>query len=127
MLKRYISIFFLVVSYTIILGHSIIPHHHHDKDDFLINHHHEGEDESNNLSHLFSHFQHQTDEVVFTQLQKVDYSSHKVKLYVVEVFAVNFNFRELVFPSILYEKRTYNQTYNSPFFLPSCLRAPPIV
>jgi hypothetical protein len=32
MLKKYFIISLLLVAYTIVLGHSIIPHHHHDDD-----------------------------------------------------------------------------------------------
>lgn len=126
MLKRYISILFLVVSYTIILSHSIIPHHHHYKDDIFHHHHHGEEDESNNLNHLFSHFQHQTDEIVFTHLQKNDYSLFKVNLPIAEVFTVSLNLKELIILPILYESPPIYDAYSSPELLTSGLRAPPI-
>jgi hypothetical protein len=127
MLKKYISIFFLVVCYTIILGHNIIPHHHHDKDDIFQHHHHGEEDESNNLNHLFSHFQHQTDEIVFTHLQKNDYSLFKVDLPIAEAFTFSFNLNGLIILPILYERPPIYHAYSSPDLLPSGLRAPPIV
>jgi hypothetical protein len=51
MLKRYSIITLLFVAYTIVLGHSIIPHHHHDDDHEMeqsSHHHHDQEDDHHN-------------------------------------------------------------------------------
>ncbi|MBP6334667.1 MAG: hypothetical protein KA444_04270 [Bacteroidia bacterium] len=70
MLKRYAPIFLLTLAYAILLGHNIVPHHHHDSKHELTEHHHShhqhGEDEGMDLSDLFSHFVHSSDDFMFT-------------------------------------------------------------
>lgn len=76
MLKRYSIIAILLFAYTIVLGHSIIPHHHHDDDghatehsshhhdDHENDHHHE---ENKSLAHDFGYYHHTGDAGDFHQ------------------------------------------------------------
>jgi hypothetical protein len=52
-LKRYAIISLLICAYTIVLGHSIIPHHHHDDDHETeqASHHHNDHEEHDDQDH----------------------------------------------------------------------------
>jgi hypothetical protein len=64
-LKKNLVIAFLLFAYTIVLGHSIIPHHHHKKSHHVsqaAGHHHDHDenkqDDDNILSHNFTNYLH---------------------------------------------------------------------
>lgn len=75
MLKRYSIIALFLLSYTIVLGHSIIPHHHHDDDhstEQSAHHHHDHDDDDHDsddhsLSHDFENYLHSGDNEDFHQ------------------------------------------------------------
>jgi len=66
MLKKYMAIFAMTLAWTILFGHSIIPHNHHDVQElpghhFLSDEHHNGNDDHNMLVEAFAHFFHGAD------------------------------------------------------------------
>jgi len=129
MLKKYTALLLMTVAYAILLGHSIIPHHHHDSVHELTEHHqehhqHDGEEESNGLSHLFSHFVHSADGFTTTQ-NNFNISFLQKQLSVVAVLPNNFYLKTFAFPLLKHKPPTEQLIYISPHFLSSGLRAPP--
>lgn len=130
MLKRYTALLFIGIAYTILLGHSIIPHHHHDNNHDLTEHHqtghhHDSDEESNDLSHLFSHFIHAADG--FTATVNYNFSStfSKQLFLFSAVLPDNFSLYEFLIPPLLVKSPAENFNYT---FLNTCtfgLRAPP--
>ncbi|CAN5166948.1 hypothetical protein BH09BAC5_BH09BAC5_13920 [soil metagenome] len=59
MRNKHFILFWLCLAFSVVLGHSIIPHHHHD--DLEAMEHHDGEhhdDDENGIAGFFSHFSH---------------------------------------------------------------------
>jgi len=71
MLNRKLTLFFLCLSYVLVLGHSILPHDHHEED-LLINtaQFHPAEENSNsddfNLPDMFHNYYHPGEKEIFT-------------------------------------------------------------
>ena len=64
--KKYSILACLLLSYSIVLAHSLVPHHHHVSEVELAAHHqaeheHHDDGESDELSHILSHFIHSAD------------------------------------------------------------------
>jgi hypothetical protein len=99
MLKRYSIIAFLIFSYTIVLGHSIIPHHHHDEDHEMEHslphyddHHHSDkdhpDDEDSGLAHDLGNYFHAGETGDFYQQStnaKISYSTFATA-YIIAAF-----------------------------------------
>lgn len=120
----------MFTAYAILLGHNIIPHHHHDNQKELTehhqtNHHHDGGEESNDLSHLFSHFIHSADGFVFTANHNISNTFSKQQFSFVAVLPDIFSLGELHVPPLLHKPPAEHLIYISPHFLSSGLRAPP--
>lgn len=65
MLKKYSIITILLFAYTIVLGHSIIPHHHHHNDSQETkqadHHHNDHDDDHSSLADDFENYVHSGD------------------------------------------------------------------
>jgi len=64
--KKYSILVCLLLSYSIVLAHSLVPHHHHVSEVELSAHHqteheHHDDGEADELSHILSHFIHSAD------------------------------------------------------------------
>ena len=57
MFKRNFIVAFLLLAFTVVLAHSIIPHHHHHDEVEAESNDHEHHDE-NSLEHSFEHYMH---------------------------------------------------------------------
>lgn len=71
MLRKKLTILFLLIAQIIILGHGVIPHHHHDKLASAKHHHHDHDSkkqhpEETPLEQAFSGFLHAGEQVTFT-------------------------------------------------------------
>lgn len=118
MLKRYAIISLFICAYTIVLGHSIIPHHHHDLTEATEHH-----DDDNHDHSLFSFG---TIEVNFIP------ANHQVTInsdITIQLFTLLNNFS--LIDAALYKRdvvySTYQESLSSENYLYSCsLRAPPI-
>lgn len=123
------------IALAILLGHNFIGHHHHDKEQIAFDHSHaddhhqdnEGEDDEKDfdLSHILSHLPHEGSDVTFLKGQ--DYSKKQLKQLLPSVALVQpiFSFDYL----LVFERQNappYKVVYfNSHYYLPSGLRAPP--
>lgn len=60
MIKRFSTALLFFAAFAVMMAHSVIPHHHHHEDETTTNHHDNDhdDDDDNDLSNLFSHFQH---------------------------------------------------------------------
>lgn len=119
MFKKYIAIFFIYVSYIILLGHNIFPHSHSKTDNTSEHHkHHKG------IGHLFDHFLHSGDSFVTTKINyKIDASSI---YYCINILPVSFS----IDADVLQNQLTFPPpetalAYISPHWSSSGLRAPP--
>ena len=91
MLKKYSILTLLLVAYTIVLAHSIIPHHHHHDDhetEQTASHHHDDDHEDDNsLAHSFANYSHTGDAAVIHQQPDDSFVSHiVVTRYLTPVF-----------------------------------------
>ena len=62
-MRKHLGLFFLLLAYVILLGHSIIPHHHHESHSEALTHHdiehvHDDGHGSTDIGHLLSHLMH---------------------------------------------------------------------
>jgi len=131
MLIKRTAILFLTLAYAILLGHDIIPHHHHDNNQELTEHHqtshnHDSEEDSENLSHLFSHFIHSADGFTFTISHNISNIFSKQLFSIVAALPRNFSLNEFLVPPLFYKPPAEGFIYTSPHSLSSCLRAPPV-
>ncbi len=92
MLKKYFILTLLLVAYTIVLAHSIIPHHHHDEDHETeqtgAQHHHDDDHEDDNaLAQSLANYLHSGDTTVIHQQPDNSIASNAfVTLYLIPVF-----------------------------------------
>jgi hypothetical protein len=100
MLKRYSIIFLLLFAYTIVLGHSIIPHHHHDyghATEQSSHHHDDHEDDHHNddaesLAHDFENYLHAGDAGDYHQQTDVQASRNTIAtVYLISFFEFKVN------------------------------------
>ena len=131
-MKKCTAILLMTVAYAILLGHSIIPHHHHESAHELTEHHkehhqHDGDQETNDLSHLFSHFTHSADGFNFTtsNITTNIFSSRYESGSVVAILQGNFLIAKLIIPPLLYKPPAEQLISISPHSLSTGLRAPP--
>ena len=121
---------------VIMLGHNFIEHHHHDfEHNEESHHHHDGhhhdnnndtEDQSDDLSHLFSSIQHGVEGLTFLSSHCTSDNLSKQISQITSPLKSNFIFN----PKIIEDRQNgppYTDFYdNSQNSLPSGLRAPPI-
>jgi hypothetical protein len=136
MLKQYLSIFFLSLSTLMMLAHGIVPHQHfeggshHHQSNSHHHHHDHGHDhdsnEENGLSHLFCEFSHADNSEVFIEHSNFNTLSKQITLFLNDSHYLSFGLvsRILLESNVPTEK---NLPYNFNIFLPSGLRAPPIL
>jgi hypothetical protein len=94
MLKKYFILSFLLIAYTIVLAHSIIPHHHHDEDHEMeqssAHHDHDGDNDHHDdsgLSHDFENYHHANNATDFHQQSDIKMSSTTLtSLYIISLF-----------------------------------------
>ena len=98
LIKKYSILTLLLVAYTIVLAHSIIPHHHHDEDHGMeqSNHHQDddhdaghGNDDSG-LAHDFANYIHSGNTGDVYQQPDIKISCNSIAI--VSIFAI-FDFR----------------------------------
>lgn len=142
MLKKHSSILMMFIALAIMLGHNFIPHHHFDFEEVIAEHHHHhhhsndhhhnnketenGEDEESDFGHLFSHFQHSEDDVLFLRHYPFTNSLSKQLYPSFCMLTEDFGFQnidEFVRQNAPPDK---SDLYNSQILLPSGLRAPPV-
>ncbi|HKR05162.1 MAG TPA: hypothetical protein VJY62_11065 [Bacteroidia bacterium] len=135
MLKKYTALLFLFIAYAILLGHSIIPHHHHDNHHDLAEHHasnhhhtsshHAGDGDSEDLSHLFSHFVHPADGFTITTNQSISNTFSKQLVLLVAILPADFLLTPCDIPPLFDRPPSEHLNYS---FSNTCtfgLRAPP--
>ncbi len=130
MLKKYIAILFLSISFATLLWHSIIPHHHHDTEQelaehFETNHHNDSEENSRDFSHHLSHFVHSADDFTIQNTHNINNTFSKQFLSLVAVLPYNYFFDELLIPPLLHKSPSGHFIALSPHSHSSDLRAPP--
>jgi hypothetical protein len=130
MLKKRATILFLTLAYAILLGHNIIPHHHHDTEHDLTEHHqtshnHDSEKDSEDLSHILSHFIHSSDGFTFTVNHNISNTLSQQLFLLFAVLPDNFSVDEFIIPPLLHKPPAEHFIYISPHSLSSGLRAPP--
>ena len=105
MLKRYSIIAILLFAYTIVLGHSIVPHHHHNDDHAIeqsSHQHDDHEDDHHNgdgegLAHDFENYLHSGDAGDFHQQSDIKVSFNTIAtVYLVSIF--NFQVKAIESP-----------------------------
>ncbi len=129
--KKVISLLFIVTAYTFIIGHCIISHHHHDSTKELTehhqtNHHHSSDEDSGDLSHLFSHFIHAADGFTTLNYHSISNTLSKQPLLIVAVLTEDFSlYNDVGVSPLLNRPPAEHLIYSSPHSLASGLRAPP--
>ena len=88
MLKKHSIIALLLVAYTIVLAHSIVPHHHHNETEQTASHHHDDDqEEDNSIAHSFANYLHSGDAAVIHEQPDNSIASHTfIALYFIYVF-----------------------------------------
>lgn len=134
MFRQYISIFFLSLAHTMLLGHSIFPHHHHDTLDLYSNHrhacdHHHGNEHDSNKSHsldIFSLIQHGHDGIECISCPHLDQPVQK-QLFEFESVVTENKIRYKNFFLTTKNNLPYSTSFYSKIseLLPDSLRAPP--
>lgn len=132
MLKKYSIISLLLIAYTIVLAHSIIPHHHHDEDHDTeqtasAHHHdddHEDSDKDSGFSHSLGNYLHSgTTADIHQQTSSVQIVSPAI----INTFftVVNFELKPIELPPPL--KRPNNDFFQKSYYYLSStgFRAPP--
>lgn len=131
MLKKHVILSLLLLAYTIVLGHSIIPHHHHHDDNHETeqtahhqSHDQEDKDEDSDFSHRFENYLHTgTTADIHQQTNSIDVISPAVISTLLTVF--NFELKSVELPPPL--KRTNNDYFQKLYYYHSSsgFRAPP--
>ncbi|MGE0568521.1 MAG: hypothetical protein AB7O73_11270 [Bacteroidia bacterium] len=131
MLKKHLILSLLLFAYTIVLGHSIIPHHHHHDDDHeteqTAHHHghdHDDKDEDSDFSYGFENYFHSgTTADIHQQTNTIDV----ISLAVISTHLVvsNFELKLVELPPPL--KRANNDFFQRLYYYHSSsgFRAPP--
>ena len=101
MLKKYSIITILLFAYTIVLGHSIIPHHHHDHHEMegSASHHDDDDhdDEEAGLAHDLANYKHSNNAGDIYQQPDVKVSFDTISnVYILALF--NFNVKAFESP-----------------------------
>lgn len=128
MFKKATALLFLTIAYAILLGHSIIPHHHHVSEHELVehhqsHHHHNSEShDSEDISHLLSHFVHAADGFILTKNNSVNH----VYFPLIAILPPYFSTDDIFIPPIKPKANAINVFYISPQSIPAGLRAPPV-
>jgi hypothetical protein len=139
-LKKYAIIALLISAYTIVLGHSIIPHHHHDDDhatkqsshhqDEHHDHddHHDHEDDQDDadagLSHDFENYIHTGSTGDLHQQPNFKLSGNTITTaYIIAIF--DFQIRPVESPPPIVRHFNDHIPHLRHSFSPKALRAPP--
>jgi len=130
MLRKYFSFLLMLIAYTILLGHSIVPHHHHEDNSNLNFHHEHDHDHSTTeseggLNHLFSHFLHASDELVFTGSYNFQADFSKQLLSVISILPDNLSFISYTLPPLEYKPPADEHIYRTDIKFSFGLKAPP--
>ncbi len=129
MLRKYIVILIVSVSSTILFGHNFIPHHHHATDQSLpgnnATHHHDADENSKDLSHLFSYLIHSAEGFTTINIQSFSNEFSRQLIPWITVLQENFTCSSLLIPPLLYKPPSQHLIYISLHSLSCGLRAPP--
>jgi hypothetical protein len=129
MLKKYTVLSLLLLAYTIVLGHSIIPHHHDEHETEQTVHHHDDDhdekDEDSDFSHGFENYLHSGNTAEFHQQTNIVHSISPA--ITITLFAV-FNFKVLPIELPPPLRWTGNDLFLKSYYCLSSkgLRAPPL-
>ncbi|MBK8980960.1 MAG: hypothetical protein IPM38_01265 [Ignavibacteria bacterium] len=131
MTVRKLTLLFLLLSYSIVLGHSIVPHHHHDKDQIVYyDESHPADDHCHSddfhLPDIFCKYFHFSDKETFTvtKLSKI-LNSSKTKIqfnHYKDEISESCN----ALPFLLIHPIKSNTDFKKILLRYSCLRAPPV-
>lgn len=133
MLKRNFITLLLLSAYTIVLGHSIIPHHHHDElhseeqsshhhDDHNDNHHENKEDSS--FGHDFENYIHSGDlGDIHEQPNSIKLDNSIESAYIISFFEFKINAIESPPPPVRHSNESVSLLQHS--LSSKGLRAPP--
>lgn len=132
MRKKPISLFFLLLAYVLLVGHSIIPHHHHESAKELASHHqshhhhdHDHGDSEKGLSHPLSHYLHHSDIITFAHSHSTSNTLYH-QLPVLEL-PEYLSIEKFTIPTLLFSPPDKPLFYHSPHTHSSGLRAPPAI
>jgi hypothetical protein len=131
MLRKYAILSLLLLAYTIVLGHSIIPHHHHhnEHETEQTTHHHDDDHDENSegsdLSHGFENYLHSGNTADFHQQTNIIHSISPATI--ITLFAA-FNFKVLPIELPPPLRRVNNDLLLKSYYCLSSkgLRAPPL-
>lgn len=132
MLKNYRIITILIFAYTLVLGHSIIPHHHHDEDHSIkeSSHHHNDHDsdhhdnDDESLADDFEHYIHSGDTQDLHQQPDSKVSNNTIAtVYILSVY--NFKIKAIESPPPVVRLSSYCIPLVQHCLSTKGLRAPP--
>jgi hypothetical protein len=130
MLKKYAILFCLLIAYTIVLAHSIIPHHHHHEDhetEQTSTHHHDDDKDDHDdsgLAHDFANFLHAGSTTDFHQQQDIKISCNTfVSVYLIALF--DFTIEAVESPPPIVRRFTEHNLFLEYTLSSKGLRAPP--
>lgn len=133
MLKKYTAIIFLTVAYTILLGHSIVPHHHHQTLSEAEVHHlyeHTTHNHNNNETEGHEHSPHLVHIDFGEDFRNTSSTNFDFQKQIISLFNFSpFTFSLISEANFCLESRHQENTfffYSSPHSLSSGLRAPPV-
>lgn len=135
--KKYLSLFFLLLAYTLLVGHGLIPHHHHETTPEPVahhhdthhqathhhHHHHHGDQEDSGSDRDHSHFLHSTDFLRLATHSGIRITPHHS--FPVAVLPGSPTLLNLPVPPLLFSPPVKLLFYHSPHTHSSGLRAPP--
>jgi hypothetical protein len=137
MFKKYLSILMLYSALAIMLGHNFIPHHHHfeqssmshdghDHNNAGQTHNHDSDKEPTDWGHLFCNFHHGSSGLIFYSSTlsigtfiKKDIQTPKLLCHDIYTELLWMDIRQYAPPPY------FSPYYNSHYYLPNGLRAPP--
>ncbi len=127
MIKRCAIVSLLLLAFTLVLAHSIIPHHHHDVAVETTSENHEHRNE-NALEHSFEHYLHSGDS--YDYFIKNDLTFDKLQAVTdCDFIYLNFDFRSKIITDVA--KSAYRifktNTIRPAFLYSKGLRGPPLV
>ncbi|KUG10696.1 hypothetical protein AMC91_16615 (plasmid) [Elizabethkingia miricola] len=133
MLRKKLTILFLLIAQVVILGHGLVPHHHHADLASQQHNHHHGKDakkqhpEESSLQLAFSGLIHSGEQVTFTQSDASKIIVSKQALQAINALPCDF---KMPFAYIVsFQKHTFppdsKVRYQSPHYGAHSLRGPP--
>ena len=127
--QRFISSI-LLCAFAVIFAHSIIPHHHHEEATFTHHSDHHDDDhddlDNNYLGHLFSHFQHESNNGITYQTASPTFQCLQFSIDKEAILVTQYFIRQLFKPPIKHREHT-PFAFTPSNYSASCLfRGPPM-